>query len=127
MYDPPLGKMQRPTLSLAQLATETNTTSFLPAGLGAPKAKEWFTGPNQAHGMGLESPTKLPMWSATTGILRSDGCVSGTSATATPYFPVPAARSDAFPIPNCVMSSRRFIFSNIYRVGPEIIEHQHLQ
>ena len=105
------------------ISDDRSKTSFLPAGLGAPKAKEWFTGPNQAHGMGLESPTKLPMWSATTGILRSDGCVSATSATATPYFPVPAAHRDTFPCSIGRMASRNFIFGNFYRVGPEILWH----
>ena len=78
-------------------------------------------------GNGTGVPYEAPTWSATTGILRSNGCVSGTWGIATLNFWVPYALRGTFPIPNCVMSSRSFIFSNIYRVGPEIIDHQHLQ
>ena len=99
-------------------------TSSLPAGLGAPKAKEWFPGPRQVPGTRLEPPTKLPMGHVAC-YNGSDGCLSATLGIATPYFPAPAGHGDIFHISNVAMASRSFVFSNFFRVGPEIMEQQH--
>ena len=98
-------------------------TSSLPAGLGAPKAKGWFPGPRQVHGI-YETGTahQTPHVACYNG---SDGCVSATLGIATPYFPAPAGHGDIFHISNVAMASRSFIFSNFYLVGPGIMEHQH--
>ena len=77
--------------------------------------------PGHRTGVVHEAPT----WSATTAIAGSEGCLSGTSAIATPYLSVPDRHRDTIPIPNVRMSSRSFIFSNIYRGGSEIMEQQH--
>ena len=52
-----------------------------------------------------------------------NGCLSATTPPPTPHSGVRAAHEGAFPCPTCRMSSRSFIFSNFYRVGPEILWH----
>ena len=71
-------------------------TSSLPAGLGAPKAKEWFPGPRQVQGTGLDSPTKLPRGLLQLLLQAQKGCVSPATATSIPYFPAPYGHGDIF-------------------------------